>query len=64
MLRTLSLLTPWLLGLVAVVAAGYVLVRWRSGQPQRMAVSGNAEAGTKDDAWYRARIEQDLQARR
>lgn len=62
MLRALSLLTPWLIGLVAIVAAGYILVRWRGGQPQRVVASVDASA--KDDDYYRARIEQDLQARR
>ncbi len=62
MLRALSLLTPWLIGLAAIVAAGYILVRWRSGQPQRVIASMDAAA--KDDDYYRARIEQDLQARR
>lgn len=62
MLRTLSLLTPWLLGLAALIAAVYVLARWRGGQPQRATAS--VEAGAKDDAYYRTRIEQDLQSRR
>lgn len=62
MLRALSLLTPWLLGLVVLVIAVYVLARWRGGQPQRAAAG--IETGAKDDSYYRARIEQDLQARR
>jgi cytochrome c-type biogenesis protein CcmH len=62
MLRTLSLVTPWLIGLVAVLSAGYVLLRWRGSQPQRVIASPNAVM--KDDDYYRARIEQDLQSRR
>ena len=62
MLRALSLLTPWLLGLVVVLSAGFILVRWRGGQPQRVIASVDATA--KDDDYYRTRIEQDLQARR
>jgi cytochrome c-type biogenesis protein CcmH len=62
MLRTLSLLTPWLIGLVAVLSAAFVLVRWRGGQPRR--VLATVDTGTKDDDYYRTRIEQDLQARR
>src|SRR5690606_20466196 len=62
-LRALSLVTPWLLGLVALLSAGYVLLRWRSNAPQR--ASGTAvAAGVRDDDYYRARIEQDVMARR
>jgi cytochrome c-type biogenesis protein CcmH len=64
MLRTLSLLTPWLLGLVAVIGAITMLARWRMAQPQRSAAADSVNAGTKDDEYYRARVEQDLQARR
>jgi cytochrome c-type biogenesis protein CcmH len=62
-LRALSLVTPWLLGLVALLSAGYVLLRWRANPPQR--ASGTAaDAGVKDDDYYRTRIEQDVVARR
>ncbi len=64
MLRALSLLTPWLLGLGAVLSAGFILVRWRGGQSQRLTAAGNVDTAAKDDAYYRTRIEQDLQTRR
>lgn len=63
MLRALSLVTPWVLGLIAAVAGAYFLLRWRTGQPTRTAAAP-PEAETRDDEYYRARIEQDLMARR
>ncbi len=67
-LRALSLLTPWLIGIVAVIVAGLTLARWRDERKsdRQIAPSGTpAASGTlfsEDD--YRARIERDLQARR
>lgn len=64
-LRALSLITPWLLGAAAVLAALYTFVRWRSGSAaQQVVLTGTSQAGAKDDDYYRARIEQDLVARR
>lgn len=63
MLRALSLVTPWVLGLIAVLAAGYVLLRWRTG-PTHTAASSAPQSSAKDDDYYRSRIEADLTARR
>jgi cytochrome c-type biogenesis protein CcmH len=67
-LRALSLLTPWLIGIVAVMVAALTLARWRGG---RQAVPQAALSGTPatsgallSDDDYRAQIERDLQARR
>lgn len=67
-LRTLSLVTPWLVGIVALVVVATVFLRWRKnrissasyGIPATPAESGPAV--TDDD--YRQRIERDLLARR
>jgi len=67
-LRALSLVTPWLIGIAALVIAGLTLARWRSGRDSgaQWVVSGaptsNRELLSDED--YRARLERDLAARR
>jgi cytochrome c-type biogenesis protein CcmH len=64
-LRALSLVTPWVLGLIAVLGAVYTFMRWRSAPTQRPAAGGGVpESSTKDEDFYRARLEQDLTQRR
>jgi cytochrome c-type biogenesis protein CcmH len=64
-LRALSLVTPWVIALLVVAVALWVLNRWR--QNKRVFVGEGLRpspaAGLTDDD-YRARIEQDLQSRR
>ena len=65
-LRALSLITPWILGFIAVLFAAYILFRWRTGrQPSQAAPAGDtADATGKGEDYYRNRIEQDLLQRR
>ncbi|MBZ0302032.1 MAG: cytochrome c-type biogenesis protein CcmH [Anaerolineae bacterium] len=64
-LRALSLVTPWLLGLIAVLVAGFTFMRWRTGKPRQTTPLGPvSESGARDDDYYRTRIEQDLLQRR
>ncbi len=64
-LRALSLVTPWLVGIVALGVGIFTLYRWRT-QAVRTTVLVAAPAGTAllSDDEYRARLEQDLRARR
>jgi cytochrome c-type biogenesis protein CcmH len=63
-LRTLSLVTPWLIALVVAGIAGVVLVRWwRRRDTPTLTTANNAPVDIADDD-YRARLERDLQARR
>ena len=64
-LRALSLVTPWIIGLIVAVVAGVLLVRWwrQRATATQVAPSINGAAITTDDE-YRARLERDLQARR
>ncbi len=64
MLRSLSLVTPWLIGGVVVLGAGIVLVRWwRVRAPTNPELSPGGEMLISDDN-YRTRLERDIQARR
>ncbi len=62
-LRALSLVTPWLIGLVVLVGAIWVLIRWRRN---KLAFATDDTAATPEATAdnYRARIEHDLRARR
>jgi cytochrome c-type biogenesis protein CcmH len=60
-LRALSLVTPWLVGVVAVLVALYVLWRWR--RASTLSRAAPAMPARSDDE-YRARLERDLQSRR
>jgi cytochrome c-type biogenesis protein CcmH len=64
-LRALSLVTPWLIGIIVVAVAGVLLVRWwrRRTTATQFTPSVNGTAITTDDE-YRARLERDLQSRR
>jgi cytochrome c-type biogenesis protein CcmH len=64
-LRALSLVTPWLIGIIVVAVAGVLLVRWwrRRATVTQFAPSPNGRAITTDEE-YRARLERDLQTRR
>jgi cytochrome c-type biogenesis protein CcmH len=63
-LRALSLVTPWLVAVIAILVAITTVVRWRRNRPAASAASlvGTSASMTDDD--YRARLEQDLLARR
>jgi cytochrome c-type biogenesis protein CcmH len=64
-LRALSLVTPWLVGIVALGVGIFTLYRWRR-QTANPSVSTVVPAGAAvlSDDEYRARLEQDLLARR
>ena len=64
MLRALSLITPWILGLAALLIAVWTVLRWRGGSNPAQVLADNGPPGNHDDDYYRTRIEQDLQARR
>lgn len=61
-LRALSLVTPWVLAVVALIFGVRVLLR-RKGEAAAVTAS-SAGSSAKDDDYYRARLEADLQARR
>jgi cytochrome c-type biogenesis protein CcmH len=61
-LRALSLVTPWVVGLLALVVAGLTFLRWRS--KQMTLVSENTPKVALTDEEYRARVERDLLERR
>jgi cytochrome c-type biogenesis protein CcmH len=67
-LRALSLITPWLVGLVMFVIVATLLLRWRRSGKSKTTFgiptvpNGNSPTLTDDD--YRQRIERDLLARR
>lgn len=63
-LRALSLVTPWLVGVIALFIAAVIIVRWRRNRvvPAAATPIGTPASMTDDD--YRARLEQDLLARR
>ncbi len=64
MLRALSLITPWVIGLIALLIGINTFWRWR-GQPQT-GPSENANPQNPDlsDDYYRQRLEIDLKERR
>ena len=64
MLRALSLITPWIIGLAALLIAVWTVLRWRGGSNPAQAATDGGTSDNRDDEYYRARIEQDLQARR
>lgn len=61
-LRALSLVTPWVVGLLALLIAGLTFVRWRSNQ--MTVVPENTPKVALTDEEYRARVERDLLERR
>ncbi|NWG17766.1 MAG: cytochrome c-type biogenesis protein CcmH [Chloroflexi bacterium] len=61
-LRALSLVTPWLIGALVVILAGFGLLRWWRGRGTRAALAPAGAPASDDD--YRARLERDLQGRR
>lgn len=64
-LRALSLVTPWLLGALALIVAVSTLARWRQRRTTVAAPEGVASAnGGRSDDDYRARLETDLLTRR
>jgi len=64
-LRALSLVTPWLITLVVVGAAGLLLRRWWRGRaPSATFAPASSGDVSRSDEDYRARLERDLQARR
>lgn len=62
-LRALSLVTPWVVAVAALVVAVMTVVRWRRNRPGARAAAADAGEALTDDA-YRARLERDLLARR
>ncbi len=62
-LRALSLVTPWVVAVAALVVAVMTVVRWRRNRPGVRAAAAEAGESLTDDA-YRARLERDLLARR
>lgn len=65
-LRALSLVTPWLLSALVLLATGAVLLRWRKARATAVpsAPVSKAAASVRTFEEYRARIEADLAARR
>ena len=63
-LRALSLITPPIVAIIAILIAGWVVLRWRRNRQvaNRITVPIAPEATSDDD--YRARLEQDLLSRR
>jgi len=63
-LRTLSLLTPWLLAAFGAIAVAMTLLRWHSTAPKRSVPSTNDtfDVANQSDAQdrYRSLLEQDL----
>lgn len=64
LLRGLSLITPWLIGAVVLVAGVSILIRWRRGQRGTLATTTGTVSALDDEASYRARLESDLIKRR
>lgn len=61
LLRSLSLVTPWIIGLVVIVIAGWNFARWRK---QSRAALRPAGVTPDTDNAYRERLEADLKTRR
>ena len=62
-LNTLSLLTPWLITLVAVVSAAVIFLSWRANRG-RFVAAELPDQPPRTDEEYRARLEADLLQRR
>ncbi len=63
-LRALSLVTPWIVAVIAIIIAGWIFFRWRRNRlvaPKFVASDGSTPTSEDD---YRARLEQDLLSRR
>ena len=63
-LRALSLVTPWIVAVFAILIAGWIVFRWRRNRQiaPKLTANSSATSGSEDD--YRARLEQDLLKRR
>lgn len=63
-LRALSLVTPWLVAVIALVIGVTIFLRWSRGRNliASLPTSGQPSTFSEDD--YRARLETDLRARR
>ncbi len=64
MLRTLSLAAPPLIGVIAVLVAGWVVFRWRRNKVTANPIPATTVSAALSDEDYRARLEQDLLSRR
>ena len=64
MLRALSLVTPWLLGALALAVAAWTLLRRRQRGVTPTAPAGVPSDSSGEDDDYRARLEADLLTRR
>src|SRR5690606_6389989 len=64
MLRALSLLTPWVIGLLVLVVGINTFVRWRRQQQTSPLTNTGPYAPELSDAYYRQRLESDLKERR
>jgi cytochrome c-type biogenesis protein CcmH len=62
-LRSLSLVTPWLIGIIITIIAGLTFARWSRSRPGAQVAAGPAVDVRSDDD-YRQQIERDLLARR
>jgi cytochrome c-type biogenesis protein CcmH len=63
-LRGLSLVTPWLIGLMALAAGVLTFTRWR-GHQRGFVPAGNVPQSTEfPDDYYRQKLESDLRERR
>lgn len=62
-LRALSLVTPWLIALAALVIGARIFLRWSRNRPQP-AILPTSHPNMMSDEDYRARLEADLRARR
>ncbi len=58
-LRTLSLITPYIIALVALIAGAATFLRWRAASPKAVADNTPPDTPAKDDP-YRSMLERDL----
>ena len=63
-LRNLSLVTPWLIGIIVVGFAAVLLIRWWRGRASAAPIMASSGTTITTDDEYRARLERDLQSRR
>ena len=63
-LRALSLITPWIVAVIALIIAAWIVFRWRRNRQitPKLATSDGTVLSSEDQ--YRARVEQDLLSRR